>query len=155
MREGLLSGSMPSIALKFGAGCGWPLPQCNKLPASFPILRRTVQIIGRRRPVLIYKAARQSKAGRANSFHSALRASSAASAASIADERPHSSSNSSSESPLKAPWRAWHSYWSLGRPQKQEQDKQPKKLTKIVSKLWGIMDVNGYLLTAALFCMVL
>ena len=155
MREGLLSGSMPSRALKFGAGCVWPLPQCNKLPASFPVLRRTAQIIGRKRSALIYEAARQSKAGRANSFHSALRASSTASAAPIADERPHGSSNSNSESPLTAFWRAWHSYWSLGRPQKQEQDKQPKKLRKIVSKLWNIMDVNGYLLTAALFCMVL
>ncbi len=50
--------------------------------------------------------------------------------------------------------RSWHNYWSLGRPQKQQQDKSPKKLRKIVSKLWSIMDVNGYLLTAALFCMV-
>ncbi len=50
--------------------------------------------------------------------------------------------------------RTWHNYWSLGRPQKQQQDKNPKKLRKIVSKLWSIMDVNGYLLTAALFCMV-
>ncbi|CAL5226115.1 g8932 [Coccomyxa viridis] len=49
--------------------------------------------------------------------------------------------------------RTWHNYWSLGRPQKQQQDKNIKKLRKIVSKLWSIMDGNGYLLTAALFCM--
>lgn len=146
---------MPSRAVNFGTGFVCPLPRCNRLPAYFPVVRRTVKIVGRRRPALTYEAARQSKTGRASSFHSALRACSAASAGPRVDERPQSSSYSDSESPLTAPWRAWHSYWSLGRPQKQEQDKQPKKLKKIVSKLWSIMDVNGYLLTAALFCMVI
>ena len=84
---------------------------------------------------------------------SGLRAFSAAAAASTAAQ-PLQNPAEHSESPLKAPLQAWHQYWSLGRQQKQEQDKKPRKLSKIVSKLWKIMNVNSYLLGAALFCMV-
>jgi hypothetical protein len=130
------------------------LPRCTRLPAASPVVRRRAPIVGRRQPAWFLEAAKQRKAGRARSFHSARKASSTASAAPIAEQNTQGSSNSKSESILTAPWRAWHSYWSLGRPQKQEQDKQPRKLRNIVSKLWNIMDVNGHLLTAALFCMV-
>ena len=85
---------------------------------------------------------------------SGLRASSAAAAAPTAAPSSQNSSAEHVEGPLKAPLRAWHQYWSLGRSQKQEQDKKPRKLSKIVSKLWKIMNVDGYLLSAALFCMV-
>ena len=84
---------------------------------------------------------------------SGLRASSAAAAAPTAAQPPQDPAEHS-EGPPKAPLRAWHQYWALGWPQKQEQDKKPRKLSKIVSKLWKIMNVNGYLLSAALFCMV-
>lgn len=55
---------------------------------------------------------------------------------------------------LKAPLQAWDSWWSLGREPKNEKAQRARKLGSIASKLWQIMNVNGLLLTAALFCMV-
>lgn len=54
----------------------------------------------------------------------------------------------------KAPVRAWKSWWALGREPKNENAQRARKLGAITSKLWQIMNVNGLLLTAALFCMV-
>ena len=113
-------------------------------------LKFASHLIGRRPSPLTTKAFRRSRRSR-DTFVLRLKASSAAS---VADQASISTSRGTSSSLLTAFSRRWHSYWSLGRPQKQQQEKNPKKLTKIVSKLWSIMDVNKLLLTAALFCMV-
>ena len=110
-------------------------------------------LTGRKPLPLTARAFRQSRRSR-DGFFLGLKASSAASVSSVADQAPHSGSQGTSSSPLTSLSRRWHSYWSLGRPQRQQQEKNPKKLSKIVSKLWSIMDVNKLLLTAALFCMV-
>lgn len=138
------------MALQIKPPC--PSPRCCRQPV--PLARRIPSaIIGRMPSPFTSVAFRHSRAGRERCL-SGLRASSAASAASVADHVPQSAPESSSGSPLSAPLRAWHSFWSLGRPAKRQEDKNPRKLSKIVSKLWNIMDVNSYLLTAALFCMV-
>ncbi len=55
---------------------------------------------------------------------------------------------------FSAPLQAWDSWWSLGREPKNEKAQRARKLGCIASKLWKIMEVNGLMLAAALFCMV-
>lgn len=52
-----------------------------------------------------------------------------------------------------APAKAWQRFWSLSAPSNSEAQKA-KNLSAIASKLWKIMDVNMWLLTGALICMV-
>ena len=144
------STGMSSRPVLFGAGPPSPRLRCRRLE-DLTQRKTTSFLIGRRPLPFTTRTLRDSRKSRDRCL---LRAVSAASAASVADQVPQSSSHDASNSPLGRLSRTWHSYWSLGRPQKQQQDKNPKKLRKISSKLWSIMDVNGYLLTAALFCMV-
>ena len=134
----------------YGPSPPCPLLRCRP-PKELPPRSKPSFLVGRRPLSFTTRASRHSKRTRDRCF---LKAISAASAASVAVDVPQSASKGASGSPLGVLSRSWHKYWSLGRPQKQQQDKNPKKLRKIVSKLWSIMDVNGYLLTAALFCMV-
>ena len=121
-------------------------------PAAFLQTTSPAQLLLRRRLTVAHGLHTLFRRGRTGCL-SGLRASSGAAAASIASQHPQNPAEHSG-GPLKAPLQAWHQYWSLGRPQKQEQDKKPRKLSKIESKLWKIRNVNGYLLGAALFCMV-
>ena len=137
----------------------WPCSHAASCPvlaqaqlAAFLQTRSRAQPLRRRRLTVAHGLHTLRRRGRTGCL-SGLRASSAAAAAPTAAQHPQNPAGHS-ESPLKAPLQAWHQYWSLGRPQKQEQDKKPRKLSKIVSKLWKIMNVNSYLLSAALFCMV-
>ena len=142
---------MPSTPSLLVAGPPQILLRCKHQQALTPGTLSSFLVA--RRPLLLKtRILRQFRRSRDSPLRS--RASSAASPATLANSAPLSASEGRSGNPLTSLSRTWHSYWSLGRAQKQQQDKSPKKLGQIVSKLWNIMNVNGYLLTAALFFLV-